>query len=146
MSNMKNTLRRGFTAVELIIVITVMAVVVSVALPRFMTSQRRANETAAISALRTISTANSLYRNRYGTYGSLDQLMSAGLIDSAYNDPRRGYVFQSTGTIDSVLWAVEAAPEQPGTSGDRYFFIDERGSIRVSDGSPADSTSNALDL
>ncbi len=55
---------RGFTIIELMVVVTIIAVLISLAVPNLLSARMRANETAAISTLRTIASAQSAYQSR----------------------------------------------------------------------------------
>ena len=52
----------GFTLIELLIVITVLAIVVAIALPGLLRARLSTNESAAIGAMRSLTTAQTQFR------------------------------------------------------------------------------------
>lgn len=114
-------------------------------------ARQGSNEAAAIGALRTITTAQALFRegdkDRDGIYNyaaSLDVLGRANLIDVVLRTGRKqGYVFRIV-TGDGFKWSADAVPETPGKTGNRSFFVDESGVIRFATEGRADGTSTAI--
>jgi prepilin-type N-terminal cleavage/methylation domain-containing protein len=71
----KNT--RGFTLVEMMVVITIVSLVTAIALPNILASRKHANEANAVAQLKAIAIAQALFREQkvteYGSwYSSLD--------------------------------------------------------------------------
>ncbi|MGQ9454324.1 MAG: prepilin-type N-terminal cleavage/methylation domain-containing protein [Armatimonadota bacterium] len=60
--------RRGFTLVELLVVIVVLAVLAAIVLPKFMDSSRRSKESALRSDLKLLRNAIGLFFTDTGTY------------------------------------------------------------------------------
>src|SRR3989338_271196 len=54
--------RKGFTLVEIMIVVAIIALLAAIAIPNLLRARHNANESAAIAALRTLSTAEESYR------------------------------------------------------------------------------------
>ncbi len=68
MSNSKT--RRGFSLIELLIVISIILIIVTVALPKLNNATRFAHETAAIKAIQTIHTMQVQYNSQYGRFAT----------------------------------------------------------------------------
>ncbi len=135
----------GMTLLELMIVVSVVAILVALAIPSLTDSRKVTNESATIAALRNLCSAQEMYRNRFGVYGGFDELAARNLIDPTYQQAaRRGYVF-SAGANGSDSWVATAVPQEPGSSGDRYFFIDESAVIRFSETGNASSGDPAVE-
>jgi type IV pilus assembly protein PilA len=149
MTNTQRRLRtqRGFSLVELLIVVAVILVIASIAIPNFIRSRMRANESAAVQNLRNVTTANTIYLATYGigfasnltklggSPGPIDA-NNAGLIDSVLASGAKsgysyGYVVTATDAVGNVVgFHVNAAPLAVGSTGENYFYTDETAIIR----------------
>ena len=76
----RNLAKRGFTLVELLIVIIIIAVLAAVAIPKFANSGNRSKESALRAELRQMRNAVELFRNDTGAF-------PAALADLAATSP-----------------------------------------------------------
>jgi prepilin-type N-terminal cleavage/methylation domain-containing protein len=136
----------AFTLIELMLVVTLIAIITAIAIPNLTAARKAANEVAAISALRSICTAQTHYRMRFGAYASLADLTAATTIDDSFADAlRSGYLFTSTATPTASRWELNADPQTPGQTGDRHFFVDHSGVIRFNETGLASASDPAID-
>ena len=71
--------RHGFTLIELMIVLAIIAVLLLFAVPALYGSRKSGNESAIVGALRTIVTANNQHDIRFGGYATkFDELVNRG--------------------------------------------------------------------
>jgi len=91
---------RGFSLLELLIVVAIILIISTIAIPSLLTSRQIANESRAVATLRTINTAQVTYLSTNGVFGSFTDLNSAGLLDSRYADDALvvgGFIYTMTG-------------------------------------------------
>jgi prepilin-type N-terminal cleavage/methylation domain-containing protein len=135
----------GFTLIELMLVVTLLAIIIAVAVPSLLGAKKSANEGAAIVALRSLTSAQLQYRVRFRFYGSVTNLEQAGSLDDSWRDMRRnGYTFTSVVPLGGIFWYATATPEIQGITGDRHFYVDETGIIRHRQSAPATSSDPAI--
>ena len=80
---MKNS--KGFSLLELLIVVAIILIIATIAIPSLLRSRQAANESAAVANLRTINTAEVTYLSSSGgNYGDLTALVAAGLLDDTF--------------------------------------------------------------
>ena len=136
--------KRGFTLIELMIVV---AVIAAVAIPSLLNARKSGVEARVIAYLRTIVTVNEQYKTRFGSYAPVeDDLINAGYIPFIPDDVANleQYLFEDYTAADHT-WSVHMDPDDPGVGGDRYFFADQSGVIRFSLTGIATSTSPPLE-
>jgi prepilin-type N-terminal cleavage/methylation domain-containing protein len=135
----------GFTLVEIMVVVSILALLAAVSIPMMLRNQINANETAAIASCRTIvSSCQSFYSySMPRTYPpDLVTLGTAGPSGPAYLDnvlasgAKSGYNFTYSRT-SQVTFTVNADPQVPGRTGVRYFYSDETGRITAREGGQA---------
>ncbi len=158
---MRNTKQKGFSLIELLIVVAIILIIAAIAIPNLLRSKMAANEASAVASLRTYNTAIVEYSVTYGTDPSLNfsQLgpattpssTAADLIDGLLgiaSPSKSGYNFTYTaGTASNGIisqYSINAGPSSAST-GQRYFFTDQSGVMRqTTNGTVASATSSPI--
>lgn len=131
-----NKNEKGFSLVELLVVVIIIAIVAAIAIPNLLASRRAANEASAISSLRTIHSAEATYQATVGqnvNYGLLADLADADLIDTVLggaSGTKSGYTFASTiGAVGVSEYCATAVATSQDSSGIRSFAVSAPGVI-----------------
>src|SRR5262245_59090268 len=70
MSNRRQRLSRGFSLIELLIVIAIILIIITIAVPKYNRTQMYMRETAAVAAIQTIHKMQVQYQSQYGRYAT----------------------------------------------------------------------------
>ena len=117
---MKNS--RGFSLLELLIVVAIILIIATIAIPSLLRSRQAANESATVANVRTINTAEVTYlSSAAGNYGAITDLITAGLIDSRFTSPVSGYSFTITAT--GADYTVNAVPTSTNSGRFGYYSL-----------------------
>jgi hypothetical protein len=147
--------RTRFTCLTLAIGTALAAVLLAAWFPNLYRAQKIGNECSAIGALKTICTAQSIFREgdkeHDGNldYGMLSELANTGLVDSVLGSgTKQGYTFQATYSFatSEFLWFGVANPTIPGTSGERSFATNQTGVIFYTTAGPLSIDTNTCFL
>jgi prepilin-type N-terminal cleavage/methylation domain-containing protein len=141
--------QKGFSLIELLLVVAIILIVSAIAVPNFLRSRMRANEASAVASVRAITTAAMTYSITYPDLnfpatlavlgsatpctGSSASSAGACLIDEVLaSGTKSGYLFVWTGDgqVPSVAFTLTAGPQAVGSSGQNMYCTDQSGLIR----------------
>jgi prepilin-type N-terminal cleavage/methylation domain-containing protein len=112
---------RGFSLFELLIILAVLLILVTIAIPSLLRSRQAANESAAVNNLRVLNTAQVSYSSSSGgVFGSVSDLVTAGLVDGRYQTGVSGYTYAVTLSVNARDYTADATAMSPNTG--RYDF------------------------
>ena len=115
MAKRTNTRDRGFTLIELMIVISMILILVSISIPAYNQSILRAKESVLRQDLFELRSLISQYTlDKQKAPQSLDDLVQAGYIKQIPMDPMTGS--NSTWTVDQEDTVMSVDQQEPGIS------------------------------
>jgi len=117
---MKNNCK-GFSLLELLIVVAIILIIATIAIPSLLRSRQSANETHAVANLKTVNTAEVQYISTHqGSYGDLPSLVTAGLLDDRFTQGSAGYIFAIQIAVNFLDYTATATAN--GNNGGRWDY------------------------
>jgi type IV pilus assembly protein PilA len=155
--------KKGFSLIELLIVVAIILIIAAIAIPNLLRARIAANESSAVSAMRTINTSQFAYNSAFNSIGYANALASLGpsaatgcsaagptsanacLLDwvlaqsfaGGATGQKSGYVFASTGLASggkNTAFVSGASPVSFNTTGVRDFCANDDGVMRYDAG------------
>jgi type IV pilus assembly protein PilA len=141
----------GFTLMELLIVMAIIIIIMTVAIPSFLNLRKQADETSAMQSVRAIHQAEIQYNSNYPTQGFTCNIGDLGGASTSTAGPtsaqllpldlasgqKAGYTFAITnctkvninGQDQITSYQITAVPQAVGKTGNRGFCSDMSGDI-----------------
>ena len=111
---------KGFTLIELMIVVAIIAIIAAIAIPNLLRSRMAANETAAIAACKSFATAEDIYRRTdYNKDGVLEYAQKLSGINSLFETAAG---LGDLALIDRSFAKAEGLPAGTATPKAGYLF------------------------
>ncbi len=152
-ANVRRAPESGFTLMELLIVMSVMLILMTLAIPFMQQASRHANETSAVASMRNLNQMEGEYNSTYPQHGFACTLPSLGgkpdsgppsaesahlIADDLASGNKSGYTFTITCGAKTTInntdqfnsYTINAVPNQVGKTGNRGFCTDENAVIR----------------
>ena len=154
---MRRSTERGFTLVEIMIVVAIIALLAAIAIPNVLRGRTSANESAAVGNMRALVSSLEMHRSVNSAYPAvwLANMYGADCNPGTPPDPDYGpqpfcLDIQAGATVQGydyryrqlpagctnlpgalcTQYTILATPNDTGRTGTRSFFVNEAGTIR----------------
>jgi type IV pilus assembly protein PilA len=164
---LNKTNEKGFSLIELLIVVAIILIIAAIAIPNLMRSKIAANQASAVGSLRTIDTAEVTYASTYnagyspslGALGPpaagsttptsanadlIDEVLAGGLASAANSSSKSGYTFTYTESGTPISSYTVTATAVDSSTGQNSYFTDQTNVIRFATSGTAAVTDSPL--
>jgi type IV pilus assembly protein PilA len=151
---------RGFSLIELLIVVAIILVIAAIAIPNFIRAKISANEASAVTSMHAVATSEIGYSSAYPNLGFSPSLAALGYggggtcspAAACFIDPnlatgkKSGYSFTyvNDGQTPSIGYTINGDPQVYGLTGQTGYFADETNTIHYNPTGPSNSSDPSL--
>lgn len=135
-------MRKAFTLVEIMIAVSIIMILITLAVPNVLRSRVVANETAALANMRTIINSCQVYYASKKAYPSGLTDLTEPVSSPPFIDPvlaagkKQGYEFNYS-LVNDDHFTIQVNTTSGSILKGRYFYTDESGEIHARNGGPA---------
>ncbi len=149
----RHTAESGFTLIELLIVMSVILILMTLAVPAMQKVIKRGNQTSAVASLRMLNQMEGEYASNYPQHGFACSLTALGgksgsgnltpeaaqlIPEDLASGTKAGYTFTVSNCTKTTInnqdqynsYQINAVPNSVGHSGDNGYCTDENAEIR----------------
>lgn len=116
--------KKGFTLVELVVVIAILGILAGIAIPRFMDATATARGAKIVADMRTLESAETMYYAQNGKYADMGTLAPASgpsnYLAKEPIPPEGKYLIPESGVTDTVAantkYVISVTPASNGTT------------------------------
>ncbi|HYV11255.1 MAG TPA: prepilin-type N-terminal cleavage/methylation domain-containing protein [Pyrinomonadaceae bacterium] len=128
--------QRGFSLIELMIVIAIIGILIGVGIAGYRSAIKAANEAAAVKTLRSIQEQQMLYYNGHqrSTFGTFEEMRKENYLDTRFDGSTPvvdGYVYTMKvipkSTSSQAGYTINADPQVPtgvAATGKNFYYVD----------------------
>jgi type IV pilus assembly protein PilA len=102
---------KGFTLVELLVVIIIIGILAAIALPNFLSQGAKAKQTDAKQNIGVINRAQTAYRVENSTFASSFDILATGILSGTTNATTKSYTYDLIGTQDSTTITAKSTSD-----------------------------------
>ena len=123
MSNPVASRQRGFTLIELMIVIAIIAIIAAIAIPGLLSSVRAANERSAATSLKTLTSAQADFRANDRDWNHVNDFWTAD-VKGLYTMSSAAVSGSTNSTTDPAIKLIELSLASADSDGTRAGPVD----------------------
>lgn len=121
---MRNRINRGFTLIEILIVVVILGILAAIVIPQFTSAADEAKESSLRSQLQTVRGQIELYNVQQGAYPDFNGNGWDNLVDNGYlqAEPRNAWRDNGTGILQGTAAVGAAAGAAADGDGNGWYW------------------------